>query len=59
VTERDTLVMLLEEFGSPLPDGADSFREVMEREMASLRLPLEDAVDWLLEHARVRQGFHV
>jgi 2-hydroxy-3-keto-5-methylthiopentenyl-1-phosphate phosphatase len=50
--------MLLEEFGRPVPDGDGSFREVMEREMASLRLPLEDAVDWLLEHARVRPGFH-
>ena len=28
-TERDTLVMLLEEFGRPLPDGAGSFRDVM------------------------------
>jgi 2-hydroxy-3-keto-5-methylthiopentenyl-1-phosphate phosphatase len=50
--------MLLEEFGQPVPDGAGSFREVMEREMASLRLPLEDAVEWLLERARVRPGFH-
>ena len=50
--------MLLEEFGRPLPDGAGSFREVMEREMASLRVPLRDAVDWLVEHARVRPGFH-
>jgi 2-hydroxy-3-keto-5-methylthiopentenyl-1-phosphate phosphatase len=50
--------MLLEEFGRPLPDGAGSFQEVMEREMASLRLPLEDAVAWLVDHARVRRGFH-
>ena len=58
MTERDTLDMLLSEFGRPLPEGSSSFREVMEREMASLTLPLEDAVAWLLEHARVRPGFH-
>lgn len=58
VTERDTLVMLLETFGRPVPDGAASFREVMEAEMASLQLPLEEAVAWLVEHARVRPGFH-
>jgi 2-hydroxy-3-keto-5-methylthiopentenyl-1-phosphate phosphatase len=57
VTERDTLVMLLEAFGRPLPDASGSFREVMEAEMASLRLPLAEAVAWLLEHARVRPGF--
>lgn len=56
VTERDTLVMLLEAFGRPLPDASGSFREVMEAEMASLRLPLEEAVAWLLEHVRVRPG---
>jgi 2-hydroxy-3-keto-5-methylthiopentenyl-1-phosphate phosphatase len=58
VTERDTLVMLLQEFGRPVPDGAMSYRDVMETEMASLRLPLEDAVAWLLEHVRLRRGFH-
>jgi phosphoserine phosphatase len=57
VTERDTLDMLLSEFGRPLPEQSGSFREVMEREMASLRLPLEEAVAWLVEHARVRPGF--
>jgi 2-hydroxy-3-keto-5-methylthiopentenyl-1-phosphate phosphatase len=50
--------MLLEEFGRPLPDGAGSYRDVMEAEMATLRLPLEEAVAWLLEHVRVRRGFH-
>lgn len=58
VTERDTLVMLLEAFGQrPLPDASGSFREVMEREMASLRLPLDEAVAWLVERVRVRPGF--
>jgi len=57
-TERDTLVMLLHEFGQPLPDGAGSYREVMESEMATLRLPLDDAVAWLVEHVRLRRGFH-
>ena len=50
--------MLLEQFGRPLPDGAGSYREVMEAEMATLRLPLEDAVAWLVEHVRLRRGFH-
>ena len=57
MTERDTLVMLLEEFGRPLPDGGGSYREVMESEMATLTVPLSDAVAWLVEHARVRPGF--
>ena len=57
VTERDTLVMLLEEFRRPLPDGSRSFRQVMENEMATLTAPLPDAVAWLVEHARVRPGF--
>jgi 2-hydroxy-3-keto-5-methylthiopentenyl-1-phosphate phosphatase len=48
----------LREFGRELPEQSASFREVMEREMASLRLPLGEAVAWLLEHARVRRGFH-
>ena len=58
MTERDTLDLLLREFGRELPEHSASFREVMEREMASLELPLEEAVAWLLEHARVRPGFH-
>ena len=50
--------MLLEEFGHPMPDGAGTFRDVMEAEMATLRLPLPDAVEWLVRNVRVRQGFH-
>ena len=50
--------MLLQEFGRPLPDGEASYREVMEAEMATLSLPLDDAVSWLLEHVRLRPGFH-
>src|SRR5215211_4856025 len=50
--------MLLQEFGRPLPDGAGSYREVMEAEMATLRLPLAEAVEWLVEHVRLRRGFH-
>ena len=50
--------MLLEEFGRPLPDGVGSYREVMESEMATLRIPLDDAVAWLLDHVRLRRGFH-
>jgi 2-hydroxy-3-keto-5-methylthiopentenyl-1-phosphate phosphatase len=58
VTARDTLDLLLREFGRELPEQSASFRDVMEREMASLTLPIEDAVGWLLTHVRVRPGFH-
>lgn len=50
--------MLVEAFGRPLPDESASFREVMEAEMASITMPLDDAVAWLVEHTRVRAGFH-
>lgn len=33
VTERDTLDLLLSEFGRTLPEESASFREVMEREI--------------------------
>jgi 2-hydroxy-3-keto-5-methylthiopentenyl-1-phosphate phosphatase len=66
VTEEDTLVMALLEFGDPavydsteaaLDDGAMSFRQVMEAEMATIRTPVDEVSAWLLEHARLRSGF--
>jgi 2-hydroxy-3-keto-5-methylthiopentenyl-1-phosphate phosphatase len=65
VTVRDTLWMLLERFGDrevfERMEGALgrtlSHREVMEAEMATITVPLEQAVDFLLERAEVRPGF--
>jgi 2-hydroxy-3-keto-5-methylthiopentenyl-1-phosphate phosphatase len=65
VTERDTLQMLLEEFGDLAVFDALE-REVGERmpldevialEMATITAPRADVVDWLLENVRVRPGF--
>ena len=66
MTERDTLVMALLEFGDPavyerteaaLEDGTMNFRGVMEAEMATIRAPVEEVGGWLVEHARLRPGF--
>jgi 2-hydroxy-3-keto-5-methylthiopentenyl-1-phosphate phosphatase len=34
-----------------------TLREVMDYEFSGLRVPLEDVVEWMLEHVRVRPGF--
>jgi 2-hydroxy-3-keto-5-methylthiopentenyl-1-phosphate phosphatase len=66
VTVEDTLVMALLEFGDPavyesteaaLDHGAMSFRQVMEAEMATIRAPVAEVSEWLLDHARLRPGF--
>jgi 2-hydroxy-3-keto-5-methylthiopentenyl-1-phosphate phosphatase len=70
VTERDTLLLTLERFVDPavlgrleaeldakLAAGTVTHRQVMEREFALLRAPLDDVVAFLREHARVRPGF--
>jgi 2-hydroxy-3-keto-5-methylthiopentenyl-1-phosphate phosphatase len=66
VTEEDTLVMALLEFGDPavydsteaaLDVGAMTFRQVMEAEMATIRAPVVEVSAWLLEHARLRPRF--
>lgn len=70
VTERDTLLLTLERFVDPailgrlecdldaqLAAGTVTHREVMEREFALLRAPLDAVVAFLREHARVRPGF--
>jgi HAD superfamily phosphoserine phosphatase-like hydrolase len=65
VTVRDTLWMLLERFGDrevfermeSALGSTLSHREVMEAEMATITVPLEEAVAFLLEHAEVRPGF--
>ena len=67
VTERDTQWMLLEEFGDrevfarveeELQSGRMTHRDVMEVEYATIRAPLDEASEWLVEHARVRPGLH-
>lgn len=70
VTEEDTLLMVLREFVSApvidaleadvdakLAQGTITHREVMEREFALMTAPLDDAVAFVIEHARVRPGF--
>jgi 2-hydroxy-3-keto-5-methylthiopentenyl-1-phosphate phosphatase len=70
VTERDTLLLVLEHFVEPavldpaeaeldakLAAGKLTHREVMECEFELLRAPLDDVIAFLLEHARVRPGF--
>jgi 2-hydroxy-3-keto-5-methylthiopentenyl-1-phosphate phosphatase len=64
-TERDTLDLLLSELGDPavyedcgrrLLAGAITYRELMETEMATVRLPVAEAAAWLVEHVRLRPG---
>jgi 2-hydroxy-3-keto-5-methylthiopentenyl-1-phosphate phosphatase len=66
VTESDLLDRVAKEFGDPavyqeVEDGLDEgrmpLREVITREFAPLTAPLEEVVDWVLEHARLRAGF--
>jgi 2-hydroxy-3-keto-5-methylthiopentenyl-1-phosphate phosphatase len=66
VTERDTLVLALLEFGDPavydlteraLEEGEMNFRQVMEAEMRTIRSPVAEVSDWLLEQVRLRPGF--
>jgi 2,3-diketo-5-methylthio-1-phosphopentane phosphatase len=66
VTEHDLLDQIALGFGDPavyqeVEDGLDAgtmpLREVITREFAPVRAPLEEVVAWVLEHARVRPGF--
>jgi len=65
VTVRDTLWMLMERFGDQsvferteggLGAGI-SFREVMEVQMRTITVPLDEALAFLLDEVRVRKGF--
>jgi 2-hydroxy-3-keto-5-methylthiopentenyl-1-phosphate phosphatase len=67
VTERDTQMMVLERFGDPEPlaraeegleRGELTLHECIELEFSGLREPLDVVVPWLVEHARIRPGFH-
>ena len=66
VTVRDSLVMVIHEFGDPvlLADleprvGVDlTLHEEIALEFAAISAPLEDVVAWVLEHVEVRPGLH-
>lgn len=64
---RDTLLMVIYAFGDSsiepeldraLAAGTMTHREVMEAEFATVGAPLEDVVAYVVEHARLRPGFH-
>jgi 2-hydroxy-3-keto-5-methylthiopentenyl-1-phosphate phosphatase len=66
ITEIDLLDEISQRFGDPevfreLDEGLDTgsltLQEVITREFAPVRAPLEDVVAWVLENARVRAGF--
>jgi 2-hydroxy-3-keto-5-methylthiopentenyl-1-phosphate phosphatase len=65
VTERDSLHMVIEEFGDLTVfdalesevGGRLSLDEVIALEMATITAPLHEVVDWLLEYVRIRPGF--
>jgi 2-hydroxy-3-keto-5-methylthiopentenyl-1-phosphate phosphatase len=66
ITERDLLDTIAVTFGDPevyrevdeaLDDDALTLHEVIRREFEPVKAPLDDVVDWVLAHARVRRGF--
>jgi 2-hydroxy-3-keto-5-methylthiopentenyl-1-phosphate phosphatase len=66
VTEHDLLDRIARDFGDSavyqeVEDGLDAgtmpLREVITREFRPVTAPIEEVVDWVLEHARVRRGF--
>ncbi|HVD11641.1 MAG TPA: haloacid dehalogenase-like hydrolase [Gaiellaceae bacterium] len=66
VTERDTLDLVLQEFGDAeiyervedeLERGTMTLNEVIAAEFATVTAPLDEVVPYVLEHARVRPGF--
>jgi len=65
ITERDTLLMVLEEFGDwdecqrlgeLLFAGKITLREEIERQFATVTAALDEVVAWVLENVRVRPG---
>ena len=66
VTERDTLDLVLQEFGDPeiyehveseLEAGRMTLNDVIAAEFATVTVPLEKAVAFVVERTRVRPGF--
>jgi 2-hydroxy-3-keto-5-methylthiopentenyl-1-phosphate phosphatase len=67
ITEHDLLDTIAQTFGDPevyaeVDRGLDERRltlhEVLRREFEPVRAPLGEVVDWVLEHAAIRAGFH-
>jgi len=67
VTETDSLWLALDAFGDRdvfrrvegrLVQGSISFREAMEVECATMRAPVAEVAAYLVEHVRIRPGFH-
>jgi len=67
VTVRDTLLMVVYEFGDPtiedeldaaLAAGTMTHRAVMEAEFATVSAPLADVVAFVVANAELRPGFH-
>ena len=66
VTERDTLDLVLERFGDAeiyerteldLDAGRMTLNDVIAEQFATVTVPLDDAVAYVLEHVRLRPGF--
>jgi 2-hydroxy-3-keto-5-methylthiopentenyl-1-phosphate phosphatase len=66
VTERDTLHLVLSEFGdaevyeraeAELDAGRMMLNDVISAEFATVTVPLDEVVAYVVEHARVRPGF--
>jgi 2-hydroxy-3-keto-5-methylthiopentenyl-1-phosphate phosphatase len=66
VTERDTLDLVLQEFGdaeiyerveAELERGTMTLNEVIAAEFLTVTAPLDEAVAFVVEHTRVRPGF--
>jgi 2-hydroxy-3-keto-5-methylthiopentenyl-1-phosphate phosphatase len=65
VTERDTLDLVLQEFGDPQIYARVeaelgrtlTLNEVITQEFATVTAPLDEVLPWLLEQVRVRPGF--
>jgi 2-hydroxy-3-keto-5-methylthiopentenyl-1-phosphate phosphatase len=64
-TERDTLHMLITHFGDAVvfealegEIGRMTLDDIIATEMATIRAPFEEVVAWLVEHVRMRPGFH-
>ena len=65
VTERDTLDVVLREFGDPeVYERVESalgrtmtLNDVISEEFATVTAPLDEVVSWLLEQVRIRPGF--
>ena len=66
VTERDTLDLVLERFGDAeiyerteidLDAGRMTLNDVIAEQFATVTVPLDDAIAYVLDHVRIRPGF--